>query len=88
MSPLPPDTVLPHVLAAVAEVFGASARPDDSFFSAGGDSVAAVWLADLLEERLDTEVEVSLVLSAASFTALAAELASGPAHSGTTAEKG
>ncbi|MFJ4851600.1 MULTISPECIES: acyl carrier protein [unclassified Streptomyces] len=75
MSQLPPDSLLPQVMTAVAEVFGDGMGPEDGFFAAGGDSVTAVWLADLLEERLGVDVDAHTVLNAENFRAMAARLA-------------
>ncbi|QMU78225.1 acyl carrier protein [Streptacidiphilus sp. PB12-B1b] len=85
MSRPPAESPLPHVMAAVTEVFGDQVRPDDSFFSVGGDSVAAVWLADLLEDSLGVEVELPLVLHADSFAAMADVLATALATATATA---
>lgn len=75
MSTSSPDFVIAHVMAAVVEVFGDAVRPEDDLFTAGGDSVTAVWLADLLEARLGFEVDVQVVLDAESFDSMAVLLA-------------
>lgn len=85
MSHLPPDALLSQVMATVTAVFGHAMAPDDNFFDAGGDSVAAVELADLLEERIGTDVDIELIHRAESFGALAAELAGGPVPAGVRA---
>jgi acyl carrier protein len=79
MSHLPPPTLLRQVMTSVAVVFGPGVAPEDSFFTAGGDSVAAVELADLLEDRLGVTVDIDLVLHARDFAELAAQLAAAPA---------
>jgi acyl carrier protein len=78
IGPLSPQTVLTHVMAAATEVLGDHIAPEHGFFSAGGDSVAAVWIADVLEERLGVEVDVVLVINAESFNDLARQLAQVP----------
>nr|WP_179419880.1 acyl carrier protein [Streptomyces sp. TLI_235] len=72
-----PETVLDRVLAAAAEVFGRPTAPDDDFFALGGDSIAAVELAVLLEERLGLEVDTTTIVDAPDLAALAAALTAG-----------
>ncbi|MFG2133994.1 phosphopantetheine-binding protein [Streptomyces sp. NPDC048751] len=70
-----PDTPLGHVLTAASDILMREVGPGDDFFSAGGDSVAAVELATELEKVFRTEIDVELVLTQPDFAALATVLA-------------
>lgn len=67
-------SVLDDVLTAASEVFGTSVTPTDNFFALGGDSVAAVELAVLLEEATTSDVDFALVVETPDLAALAAAL--------------
>ncbi|KOG44782.1 hypothetical protein ADK38_46210 [Streptomyces varsoviensis] len=62
MKDMTPDQVLDHVLRAAAEIFGHEAARTDNFFALGGDSVDAVELANALERRLGTLIDVALIM--------------------------
>lgn len=65
------DGLLTHVLTAAATVFEQPVEPGDNFFSLGGDSIAAVELVTLLEERLGVALDTDPVCSTANFAELA-----------------
>ncbi|MEV7391962.1 MULTISPECIES: phosphopantetheine-binding protein [unclassified Streptomyces] len=69
------DTPLGQVLTAASEILMREVGPEDDFFSAGGDSVAAVELVTELERMFHTEIDLELVLTQPDFAALATVLA-------------
>ncbi|MFI0260715.1 FkbM family methyltransferase [Streptomyces sp. NPDC017056] len=86
-APRPADGPGATVLAeAWAEVFGAgTARPDANFYALGGNSLTAVRLLTLLEDRLGADVlEPDLLFTAESFAELAAALDAGLRAAGAT----
>ncbi|GLY04042.1 MULTISPECIES: acyl carrier protein [Actinoplanes] len=68
------ESRLTQVLQAAGEVFGGPVTADDNFFDLGGDSVAAVEFATLLEDARGDEVDPELVMAARSLAALARSL--------------
>ncbi|MEW2514699.1 acyl carrier protein [Streptomyces sp. NPDC046870] len=73
------DGLLAHVLTAATTVFGHPVEPGDNFFSLGGDSIAAVELVTLLEERLGVALDTEPVVNTADFAELAGALAAATA---------
>lgn len=66
---------LEEVLELAAEILEVdTARPDDSWYSLGGDSLTALQLSAIAEESWGLLVDVDQVTDAPSFTALHAVL--------------
>jgi acyl transferase domain-containing protein len=66
------DTILRHVMASWEQVLGdVPGWGDADFYDAGGDSLAAIELAELLQERLNVDVETDTVFSHPTPSALA-----------------
>jgi acyl carrier protein len=62
-----PDSALELVLATVSEVLGvANVTAERSLFETGGDSLDAVVILDMLEEKVGRELDLDLMFSAAS----------------------
>lgn len=64
-----------RVVAIATEVFGRPARPTDSYFDLGGDSLLAVVFALRLEEGFGADVDPTTLLEGASLESIAATLA-------------
>ena len=59
------------VMAVVSEVFERPVARTDNFFDLGGDSLCAVQLRKLLEERLGAELDMETLIDAEDMGALA-----------------
>jgi acyl carrier protein len=70
--------MLELVLAAASAAFGRDVRPQDDFFSVGGDSLSAMEFILRLESELGVEIEADSILSAENFAAFAENLAGEP----------
>lgn len=66
--------MLETVLSAASSVFGRPVLPTDDFFALGGDSVCAVEIALVVEERTGHPVDPVDLLDATDFTDFAGRL--------------